>query len=106
MQYLDFQRERKLRINSTLRVMLSENNLSPEHLIKPIFIHLKDRCELLPQLPNSMVFSFEGLLSHVEHLMKLGIRGVNLYPRIPTDEKDNLATQALNPNGVIPQAIN
>lgn len=105
MQCLNFQRERKLRVNSTLRSMLSENVLKPEHLIKPLFIHLENSCELLPQLPNSMVFSLNGLLSHIEYLMKKGIRGVNLYPKIPTVEKDNLATQALNPEGVIPQAI-
>lgn len=104
-QYTSITRHRRLRINPSLRDVVTENSIQPQQLIKPVFVHSgKDHIPLV-QLPNSSILSVTGLLVEVEKLMNIGILGINLYPKIASTDKDLEAKEALNPNGIIPIAI-
>lgn len=98
-------RTRRLRLNESIRQMVGENTIRPEHLIKPIFVHYGKENILLPQLPDSSVLSLSRLPRYIEKLLKLGIRGVNLYPSLHQEHKNPQGTEALNPDGLVPQAI-
>ena len=100
-----FNRTRRLRLNESIRQMVSETTISPQNLIKPIFIHYSKEDVLLPQLPDSSVLSLSSLPQYIEKLLKIGIRGVNLYPSLHLEHKDQLGAEALNHNGLVPQAI-
>ncbi len=103
---MSFDRQRRLRIHSSLRKALAETQVRPAQLVKPLFIHAGSHAIPLPQLPDSQVLSLsKGLLPHIEKLMELGILGVNLYPTLDKTQKDTRGTEALNPEGLIPQAI-
>ena len=103
---ITFNRNRRIRINPSIRKMVAETTIRPEQLVKPVFIHLGKDPIPLPKLPDSEVLSLtNGLLSYIEKLMKLGILGVNLYPVVAPNKKDTLGTEAVNPKGIIPEAI-
>lgn len=100
-----FNRTRRLRLNESIRQIVSENTIRPENLIKPIFVHYAKEDILLPKLPDSSILSLASLPKYIEKLLKLGIRGVNLYPSLHSEHKEPLGKEAINPNGLIPQAI-
>jgi porphobilinogen synthase len=105
MQEHIFSRDRRLRLNPSIREMVRETVIMPHHLIKPVFIHGDKEDRVLPTLPDSSVMSLTSLLKYIEKLLKLGILGVNLYPSLHKEYKDLSAKEALNPDGLIPQAI-
>lgn len=105
MQDNSFQRTRRVRISQSIREIVTENLVTPKHLIKPIFVHSHKESVLLPKLPDSSVLSIPELLKYIEKLLRIGILGVNLYPVLNQEKKDHSAKEALNPDGIIPEAI-
>src|SRR3989338_1368312 len=106
MSITTFHRNRRLRVNPSIRTMVAETSIRPEQLVKPIFIHLGKDPIPLPKLPDSEVLSLHnGLLPYIEKLLKCGILGVNLYPVVAPEKKHPQGKEVLNPKGIIPEAI-
>ena len=97
-------RPRRLRRSEPIRSLVRETELRAEALIAPLFI--KDGRGLrepIETMPGQFRLSPDELVREAEELYGLGVRAVNLFGY--SDKKDEEATEAYNPNGIIPQAI-
>src|SRR5579884_3064393 len=97
-------RLRRTRQSEPLRSLVRETQLSPEHLIYPLFI-AEDITEPRPisSMPGIAQWPVEHLGREVERLADLGIPALLLFG-IPS-EKDEVGSQAYQPEGIVQQAI-
>ncbi|MEK6815287.1 MAG: porphobilinogen synthase [Nitrospirota bacterium] len=97
-------RPRRLRANETVRRMVRETRLSVDNLIQPLFvIHGKGTRKEVPSMPGIFQLSIDHLGQEVREIQDLGIPAVILFG-IP-ERKDETGSEAVRPDGVIPQAI-
>jgi porphobilinogen synthase len=97
-------RPRRLRANETVRRMVRETRLSTDNLIQPLFvIHGKGTRKEVPSMPGIFQLSIDHLGQEVREIQDLGIPAVILFG-IP-EKKDETGSEAVRPDGVIPQAI-
>ncbi len=97
-------RLRRLRRTETLRALVRENRVEIGNLIYPLFIvegsGIKQE---ITSMPGVFHFSIDQLPQEVEEIAELGIPAVLLFG-IP-EHKDEVASSAYHPQGVIQQAI-
>jgi len=97
-------RLRRLRRTEGLRKLFQETNVERGDLIYPLFIvdgsNIKQE---VASMPGIFRYSPDLLPREVEEIAKLGISGIILFG-IPT-KKDELGSEAYNPNGIVQQAI-
>lgn len=98
-------RTRRLRLNQSIRTILQENTISHEMMVKPIFVHEESTSLELSALHNSKVLSNYDLLKYIEYLLMKGVKAVNLYPYLKKEDKDESASNSINPNSIVPQSI-
>jgi len=97
-------RPRRNRSYKKLREGLKETNLSIGSLIQPIFV--AEKTQDIESLPGIKKLSLKDLESFCqERLRNSQISGVLLFSAIDESKKDSQATEALNPEGLLPQAI-
>ncbi|HEX2916768.1 MAG TPA: porphobilinogen synthase [Chloroflexia bacterium] len=97
-------RPRRTRRTDTLRRMVRETHVSVDNFIYPLFIaeSIKEEVEI-GSMPGQYRWPVERIAREAESIAKLGIPAVLLFG-IP-DFKDNVGTEASNPNGVVQAAI-
>ncbi|MDF2523145.1 MAG: hemB [Clostridiales bacterium] len=97
-------RPRRLRSNEGIRKLVRETSLSVEDLIYPLFVvegeGIKNE---IPSMPGVFHLSIDNFLKELEEVQKLGIPGVLLFG-LP-DHKDEVGSQAYDPNGIIQKAL-
>jgi len=97
-------RLRRLRRTEALRALIRENRVEIGNLIYPLFVvegsGIKQE---ITSMPGIFHFSIDQLPREIEEIAKLGIPGVILFG-IP-EHKDEIASSAYHPQGVIQQAI-
>lgn len=99
-----FKRHRRLRSNKSIRNLVRETTLVKNDLIYPLFITEEENVkEEIENLPNVFRFSIDQLDNEIAELKELGIRAVLLFG--VTTKKDNEASEAYNPEGVVQRAI-
>ncbi len=99
-------RPRRNRKSASIRSMVQENHLRPEHLIAPLFIiEGKDKSEPIPSMPGYYRHTLDKTVTYAKYLYNLGIRSVLLFVKVPDAKKDNEGTEALNPDGLMQRAI-
>ncbi len=97
-------RPRRLRGHPRLREMLSENRLTVEDLIYPLFVyHGKGLKREIPSMPGQYQLSLDRLGEAVSDAAELGIPAILLFG-IP-EHKDALGSAALRDDGIVQQAI-
>lgn len=97
-------RPRRLRSNQALRNMVRETTLSVNDLIYPLFIEEKSGIKKeIASMPGIFRYSLDKISEELDELVALGIQSVILFA-IPS-EKDEIGSEAMNENGIIPQAI-
>jgi porphobilinogen synthase len=97
-------RPRRLRMNETIRAMVRETRLSPEQLIYPIFVGPGEGIKReISSMPGNYQWSVDTLVEEVRSIKSLGVGGIILFG-IPQN-KDPLASQAYDPQGIVQQAI-
>ena len=102
MQYPVY-RPRRLRKNEKFRGMVQEAELSPQHLIYPVFVkEMAEKKVSIPSMPDIYQFSIEGLLKEVEEVVSLSIPAILLFG-IP-ERKDEAGSGAYDENGIIQKA--
>jgi porphobilinogen synthase len=75
-------------------------------LIWPVFVKEGTRLrEPIEALPGCFRFSMDELTAEIQSLKDLGLRGVALFPAIDDSLKNERASEALNPKGLIPQFL-
>ena len=95
-------RPRRLRLNKTIRNLVSETSISRSKLIQPLFVSetLKNK-EEIPTMPDQYLFSIDDLMFEIDELVSLGIHTIALFPNIDSDLKDNSGSEALKEDNFI-----
>ena len=99
-------RLRRLRLNSNIINLVSENDLSPNDLIQPLFIkeNLKGT-EKIESMPGISRFGEDALLKEIEDIINSGINSVALFPVIDSSKKNNQGTESTNSSNLICKSI-
>ena len=99
-------RLRRLRKSRWLRNLVSENNISSNDLILPIFIREgKNKVESIKSMPNVYRYSVDKLPSILKQVSNLKIPMVALFPYTPNYKKNKIGSEALNPNNLICKSL-
>ncbi len=98
-------RPRRLRRTAALRAMVRESVLAPEHLIQPLFVAEGDLAGSIGSMPGVHRMDIAALVRECEQLQALGIACVALFPVIPQGLKSDEGDEALNPQGLVPRAV-
>ena len=98
-------RLRRSRQSKWSRRLISENNLSVDDLILPIFI-VEGKNKKIPvkSMPGIFRYTLDKLNSVVNTAIDLGIPMIALFPYTQKKLKDALGTESLNPNNLVCRA--
>ena len=100
------QRNRRLRQSPAIRALVSENQLSVNDLMLPLFvcegIHVK---EPINAMPGCFRMSLDLLKEEVKTIWGLGIKAVLIFVKVSDSLKDNLGTETINPQGLMQRAV-
>ena len=85
---------------------MSENNISSNDLILPIFIRDgKNVIEEIKSMPGVYRYSVDKLDTIIRQAIKYKIPMIALFPYTPNNKKNNIASEALNENNLICRAL-
>ena len=88
------------------RRIISENNLSVNDLIYPIFITYGSKVkEKISSMPGIYRYSLDLLHKEIEYISSLNIPAIALFPKIENELKTQDGKEALNKNNLICKAI-
>ena len=95
-------RLRRTRMKSFSRKMVSENNLTANDVIWPVFLTEEDKSKTeIKALPSVYRYPIELLLKDLEQPIAQGLNAVALFPHITDDKKDEEGSYAFSPNNLI-----
>ena len=95
---------RRLRRTKALRELVRETDLSPRHLVQPLFVVAGEGVrEEVPSMPGIERFSISELVAEATELQAAGIGAVLLFG-IPSS-KDEAGSGAYDPEGVVQMAV-
>ncbi len=99
-------RPRRLRRTPAVRAMVQETRLDVANLVAPLFVHAGES-ERIPvsSLPGVDRLSVSGLVRECEHLARLGIPAIAIFPATPPERKDPAGSEALNPENLVCRAV-
>tara|TARA_B100001123_G_scaffold259851_1_gene289470 strand:+ start:1274 stop:2263 length:990 start_codon:yes stop_codon:yes gene_type:complete len=99
-------RLRRNRKTEWSRRLVSENNLSTNDLIWPIFIREgKNIKEPIRSMPGVYRYSLDKVESLVERAISKKIPMISLFPQTPNSKKNSKGSEALNKNNLICRAL-
>ncbi|MDR6845080.1 porphobilinogen synthase [Flavobacterium granuli] len=99
-------RNRRLRVNESIRSLVRETTLSPTDFMFPMFIAEGENVNVeIASMPGIFRRSIDLTVAEVKEIYALGIRAVNIYVKVSENLKDNTGKEAWNPNGLMQQAI-
>ena len=99
-------RPRRLRTSSAIRALVAENSLSVNDLMTPLFIlEGEGQQKEIPSMPGYYKKSLDLTVEDVKELYAMGIKSVLLFVQVDDSLKDNAGTEAVNPEGLMQQAI-
>ena len=99
-------RNRRLRVNETLRGLIRETVITPNDFLVPLFvIEGQNKKEEIQSMPNYFKMSIDVLLKEVETLYNLGLKSVLLFAQVDQKLKDNYGSEAINKDGLMQRAI-
>jgi porphobilinogen synthase len=97
-------RMRRLRRTRALRDLVRETELSPRHLVQPLFVVAGEGVrEEVPSMPGIERFSISELVAEATEIQAAGIGAVILFG-IPAS-KDEAGSGAYDPEGVVQMAV-
>ena len=99
-------RLRRVRNSDWVRRLISENNLSANDLILPIFLtEGKNKKEKIKSMPGIYRYSLDKLSSILDEAEKFKIPMIALFPNTSNRQRDHNGSEALNENNLICRAI-
>jgi len=99
-------RLRRNRKTEWSRRLVSENNLSTNDLIWPIFIREgKNIIEPIKSMPGVFRYSLDKIEKLVERAINKRIPMIALFPNTPISKKNSKGTEALNKNNLVCRAL-
>ncbi|MEK6608613.1 MAG: porphobilinogen synthase [Myxococcota bacterium] len=103
MQFPEY-RARRMRRTEGLRRLCRETQLLSDNLVFPLFVKDgKNVDEPISSMPGQRRLSVDNLAAEAKEIASLGIPAVILFG-IPA-RKDELGTEAIRPDGVVPRAV-
>lgn len=88
------------------RQLMQENHINVSDLIYPVFVlDGKKRTENVRSMPGIVRQSIDLLLSQAESCLKLGIPALAIFPVIDAELKNLSASEAFNPDGLVPRTV-
>lgn len=101
-----YARPRRLRSQPWVRRLVAETTLTPADLIWPLIVHdgAEDR-QPVASMPGVFRLSPKEAAKAAVEARDLGIPMVALFPNVNDGLKDNVATAATDPDGLIPDCI-
>ncbi len=99
-------RPRRNRKNAAVRALVQETRLHASDFIYPLFV-IGGSSQRIPiaSMPGIARLSINEILKEIEQCWRLGIRAIALFPVIESDKKDERGSEALNPDGILQEAI-
>ncbi len=99
-------RLRRTRAAAWSRRLVSENALSPDDLIWPLFlIDGKDACEPVASMPGVERLSVDRAVKAAKEAQSLGIPAIALFPNTDQKLRSEDAAEAFNPDNLICRAV-
>lgn len=99
-------RLRRNRKSEWSRRLVSENNISPNDLIWPVFItEGKNQKKQISSMPGVYRYSIDKLGKVVEKAAKLNIPLLAFFPHTPQKKKNERGSESLNENNLICKAL-
>ena len=99
-------RLRRVRNSKWMRKLISENNLTTNDLILPIFIREgKNKIESIKSMPGVYRYSVDKLSVIMKKVKKAKIQMVALFPYTSKSKKDILGSEALNENNLVCKSL-
>ncbi len=99
-------RMRRMRADGFSRRLMSENQLTVNDLIYPMFIlDGKNRREAIISMPGIDRLSIDLAVKECKLLSSLGVPAVALFPVTPDSHKSEMAEEAYNPDGIAQRAV-
>tara|TARA_B100000902_G_C27166034_1_gene841243 strand:- start:41 stop:1039 length:999 start_codon:yes stop_codon:yes gene_type:complete len=99
-------RLRRVRNSNWIRRLISENNLSSNDFILPIFlIEGKNKVEKIHNMPGIYRYTIDNLSKILDETSRYKIPMVALFPCIPNKKKNENGLEALNENNLLCKAI-
>ena len=101
-----YSRNRRLRVNESIRSLVRETTLTTNDFVMPIFVmEGEDKQEPIPSMPGIFRRSIDLTVKECKDLYALGVKAVNLYMKVAEEVKDNTGKEAWNPNGLMQNTI-
>lgn len=99
-------RMRRMRRDDFSRRLIRETHLSANDLIYPVFVlEGKKREEKVASMPGITRQSVDILMHQAEKCLQLGIPALAIFPVIEPNLKNLTATEAINPQGLVPRVV-
>ena len=99
-------RLRRVRNSKWIRNLISENNLSSNDLILPIFIRDgKNKVEKIKSMPGINRYTVDKLDLIMKEAKKYKIPMVALFPNTPEKKKDEFGSESLNKNNLVCKSL-
>ena len=99
-------RLRRNRADDFSRRLVSENNLTTDDLIWPLFVMDGDRKrEPVPSMPGVDRLSIDQMIDAVGEAADLGIHAISIFPNIDPALKTSGAEEAFNPENLLCRAV-
>jgi porphobilinogen synthase len=99
-------RNRRLRQSPSIRALVSENELSINDLMLPLFVCEGTQVkESIDAMPGCFRMSLDLLKEEVKTIWSLGIKAVLIFVKVVDNLKDNRGTEAINPEGLMQRAV-
>ncbi len=99
-------RLRRLRKSKWIRNLVSENNISHNDLIMPIFVRDgKNKIESIKSMPGIKRYSLDKLSNILKQVRYYKIPMIALFPLTPNNKKNKSGSEALNPNNLICKSL-
>lgn len=100
------QRPRRNRRTEAIRRLVRETDLTPDHLILPLFVCAgKNRRVAIPSMPGIYRWSRDLLVKEARAAWKLGLPAIALFPALADRLKDPVAGESVNPDGLLQQTV-
>lgn len=103
---MQLNRPRRNRRSASIRSMVTENILSTNDLLAPLFV-VEGTHQRVPisSMPGQFRLSIDQLVLEAKELYSLGIPAIAVFPAIEASLKNANATEAINPDGLYARAL-
>lgn len=99
-------RMRRMRRDEFSRRFMQESHLHTDDLIYPVFVlDGKNRREDVQSMPGVIRQSADLLMTQAESCLQLGIPAMAIFPVIDAEFKNLTASEAYNPEGLVPRVV-